>query len=113
MSDTRSVVHELARHERIDPKRLVSDIDAYALAILDSPLADQELGAKLVAGCKSLLTLDLPADQQHWVQIAVLYFVLDDDGDDDLASPFGFDDDAEVFNAVCKAIGHPEHTLQF
>ena len=113
MSDTRSVVEELFFHESIPSETLLHDIEAYAIAIINSPQADHELGAKLVEGCRGLLTLDLNVEERHWVQIAVLYFVLDDDGDDDLASPFGFDDDAEVFNAVCRAIGHPDRILQF
>ena len=36
---------------------------------------------------------------------AARYFVLALDGDDDLASPFGFDDDIEVFNVVAKHVG--------
>ena len=46
-------------------------------------------------------------------QVAARYFVLQDDGDDDLSSPFGFDDDIEVFNAVVTALGQPHHAIRY
>ncbi len=39
--------------------------------------------------------------------------MLQDDGDDDLSSPFGFDDDVEVFNAVVAALGEPDRALDY
>jgi hypothetical protein len=34
--------------------------------------------------------------------------VLEDDGDSDLDSPFGFDDDREVLDAVRRALDAPD-----
>jgi hypothetical protein len=36
------------------------------------------------------------------------YFVMRDDGEDDLHSPIGFDDDARVVNAVLDALGRSD-----
>ena len=78
--------------------------------------ADHHLGNQLADKALALLdringdTCDV---DRRLGQIAVRYFVLDDDGDDDLLSPFGFDDDVEVFNAVVHALGEPHHAIPY
>ncbi|MCB9679726.1 MAG: hypothetical protein H6737_31760 [Alphaproteobacteria bacterium] len=90
------------------PSELRAQIDRYRAEIENAgPLADHALGLQLADNAKALL--DAVRDRcdldQRLAQIAVRYFVLGDDGDDDLMSPFGFDDDVEVFNAVVERIG--------
>lgn len=46
--------------------------------------------------------------QRRLIQAAVRYFVLEDDIDGDLDSVLGFDDDAEVMNAVLAHLGHDD-----
>ena len=40
------------------------------------------------------------------------YFLREDDGDADLDSVLGFDDDAEVMNAVVTHLGHGEWLIE-
>jgi hypothetical protein len=108
LSDTRSVVHELLDEPLLPLASLDRAVGEYRQAIEDARSADQELGLALVEGASALLTSAICADTHRLVQVAVRYFVMDDDGDDDLASPFGFDDDVEVFNAVATVLGRDE-----
>jgi hypothetical protein len=48
------------------------------------------------------------ADERALLRGAVDYFVMRDDGEDDLRSPIGFDDDARVVNAVLDALGRSD-----
>jgi hypothetical protein len=54
----------------------------------------------------------LPAEpeprQHHLTQIAVSYFVLEEDAEDDNDSLIGFDDDMQVAVAAAKAMGLDE-----
>lgn len=58
-------------------------------------------------GLKHLVT-DAPDDLLSHVQAAVLYFISDDDLTSDYEPVVGFDDDAKVFNAVCKLMDRSE-----
>lgn len=108
LSDSRAVVSTLLWEPLFRPSELRAQIDRYRAEIENAgPLADHALGLQLADNAKALL--DAVRDRcdldQRLAQIAVRYFVLGDDGDDDLMSPFGFDDDVEVFNAVVERIG--------
>ena len=64
---------------------------------------DLRIARKCAEACKALLAQlsdDSPQEHRGLVQAAARYFVLDEDGDGDLTSMIGFDDDAEVINAV-------------
>jgi hypothetical protein len=71
------------------------------------PSVDVDTAAQIAATLGQLL--DEPdaygADERALLRGAVDYFVMRDDGEDDLRSPIGFDDDARVVNAVLDAIG--------
>jgi hypothetical protein len=112
LSDTRPVVRQLLSEPLRDPATLRDAVDAYLARVRQvDPLsvADRALGEALARRCGALLARwdELDGRGRHLVQAAALYFVLEDDGDGDLESPFGFDDDLEVFNAVAKALGEP------
>jgi hypothetical protein len=112
LSDTRTQVRQLLSEPLRDPGALGGLLDAYVVEVerIDPlSLADQELGRALARRVRALLARwpALDTRGRHLVQAAVLYFVLELDGDDDLESPFGFDDDLEVFNAVAEALGEP------
>ena len=112
LSDTRPLVRQLLAEPLRDPGTLRADLASYAArisAVDPLSIADQPLGEALARGCAAMLARwpELDGRGRHLVQAAVLYFVLETDGDDDLESPFGFDDDLEVFNAVAKALGEP------
>lgn len=44
-------------------------------------------------------------DPARLIQVAVRYFVEDEDAESDLSSPIGFDDDAAVVEAVARVLG--------
>jgi len=51
---------------------------------------------------------DTPEESRRLIQVACRYFVETEDREGDLASVFGFDDDAEVLNAVAVKLGRPD-----
>lgn len=65
-----------------------------------------ELGRRIAADCEALLDAwdGLDDDAQRLARAAVEYFLLCRDGDDDLATPEGLDDDAAVVQAVRKQL---------
>ncbi len=85
-------------------------LDAARSAATTSCFVDLALGTQIAAGCLKLIERSPDSDPERWatLQAAVLYFALSEDGDDDLTSMTGFDDDAEVFNVVARALGYPD-----
>jgi uncharacterized membrane protein YkvA (DUF1232 family) len=72
---------------------------------------DVELARTLTKRCRRLLEScanKALKDHGHLVQAAVRYFVLDEDGDSDIASIIGFDDDALVIELVAREIGRED-----
>ena len=69
---------------------------------LNEPLARRigEIGVLLLDSYHSYTK-----EQQSFITGAVRYFLLAKDKDNDLHSPLGFDDDAEVMKFVLKSIG--------
>ncbi len=108
LSDTREVVRRLWEEPVCDVETLRAAIHAHRQAILGASAADQELGLLLAQRTEALLEEASTPERHRLVQIAVRYFAMDEDGDDDLASAFGFDDDVEVFNAVAGALGRED-----
>lgn len=112
LSDTRPLVARLLAEDLLDPARLTTELDRFEetlQALEETSLADVETGFRLVRACRELLETwpDLDDRGRHLVQAAVRYLVEVDDGDGDLESAFGFDDDLEVFEAVSHALGRP------
>ena len=112
---TRPLVERLAAEPLVDPSVLREDVRAYQSAITDEAtrnvLLDASLALDIGDGCLELLDLaaaGAPPDLQRLVQVAVRYFVLDDDGDADMASFLGFEDDAQVFNIVARFLGRED-----
>lgn len=74
------------------------------------PAVDVDTAARIATALAQLL--DEPdsydAEQRALLRGAVDYYVLRDDGEDDLRSPVGFDDDARVVNAVLDAVGRAD-----
>ena len=88
-----------------EPSQLRTQIPHYLEVIeraaeRDGPPA--ELGRAIAQDCEALLDAwpTLGADGHKLVRAAVEYFLLCRDGDDDLATPDGLDDDAAVVTAV-------------
>lgn len=78
------------------------------LKVVGRVLSDDESHAWNTARCvgDGLLCLlrDCSVDELPYVQAATLYFASSDDAQPDVESDEGFDDDAEVFNAVCRML---------
>lgn len=68
---------------------------------IDLPLAEA-LARTSHALLDHLEAHPLSEDDTHLALAAILYFVEKDDGDHDLASPIGFDDDQAVLDAVIR-----------
>lgn len=66
---------------------------------------DEDVAVGIGQGLLKLLELPLQDEpQRSWVLATVMYYVNLEDDDPDF-SPGGFRDDAEVFNAVARALG--------
>jgi hypothetical protein len=91
---------------------LTDEIREY-LVELDESLGSHEFldleTAKTVAKVCERLLAALPENasngERQLVQIAVRYFIEDEDAEGDLSSPIGFDDDAEVVAAIARELG--------
>jgi hypothetical protein len=106
LSDARAQVRRLLDEPLLDAPTLVAALGEHVarmrLAAGSATLADWQGGLDLAVRARTLVdrwpTLDHHG--RRLVQVAVRYLVLEDDGDADLDSPFGFDDDREVLEAV-------------
>jgi hypothetical protein len=110
LSDTREVVQGLLDEPTVAGEELTVAVRAYRdhLAHLAKPMTDVELGLRLADANLDLLAAvaEAPAEARRLAQVAARYLVLF--VEDDLGSPFGFDDDVEVFNVVASQLGHAE-----
>ncbi|HHO51862.1 MAG TPA: hypothetical protein ENK18_13525 [Deltaproteobacteria bacterium] len=117
LSDSRSIVDELLCEPLEDLEALTSQVRSYRELVHSAarPMTDVDLADALSDATLELLerTAKAPRAVRRLVQVAARYFVLQDDGDDDLTSPYGFDDDVEVFNAVVEALGEPHRALAY
>lgn len=117
LSDSRSVVDKLLREPLEDLDALTSQVRRYRVHVHGAarPMTDVQLADALSDATLELLerTAGAPRAVRLLAQVAARYFVLQDDGDDDLTSPYGFDDDVEVFNAVVEALGEPHRALAY
>ena len=58
--------------------------------------------------CVCLDWKTIPEIARPWCKGMIQYFIETNDDENDLKSPIGFDDDAEVLNACLKFAGRPE-----
>jgi hypothetical protein len=108
----------LARHvdgDLLGAAELGSRLRQHVQELRELAMAEEFLdlvtAERLSRQCDALLS-GLPAtassDQRRLVQLAVLYFIDDDDAECDTTSPIGFDDDAEVIALVAKELGRED-----
>lgn len=110
----RSLWRTLVEQELMSVHELFQQVHQYQRTLeqqadWDDSAIDGVLAQGLVAASLSLLgTLndDTPDRDRKIVQAAVRYFIIDEDGDADLESALGLDDDAEVMNAALRHLGH-------
>lgn len=110
LSDARGLVRRLLDEPLLDEETLARQLDAHAVRIRAeaglTSLADWRQGLELVDAARDLVGRWSALDHRgrRLVQVAARYLVLEEDGDSDLGSPFGFDDDREVLDAVRRAV---------
>jgi len=109
LSDAREVVRELWRERLLPVGALVRQVLAYARWLRSGATVTTDLNQaeRLVRANIELLghTMYGTEHERRLAQVATRYFVKRVDGDDDLLSPYGFDDDVEVFNVIATRLG--------
>ena len=114
-SVARPLVDEIASEPLRSVDDLREEVKTYmkvvTTAAISNPVVDTNTAAQLEVGCLALLDHleGQPDGVCHLlVQVACRYFILEEDAEGDLDSAIGFDDDAEVYNAVCQYLGRPD-----
>ncbi len=112
-SETRDVYREYLERPVLTRELLIAKVRRYIQTISDAARQNRlDIGTagELGAGLLRLLR-DCEDSQLGHAQAAVLYFMESDDAEPDLDSPSGFDDDAQVYNAVCQHLGMPDYSV--
>jgi len=116
LSDAQAAVEPLFDQPLVPMYVLRAEVVAYRDYLQREEPLNADLGMGLSVARSSLRMLgrlgDRPDPRAHRLaQVAVRYFVCRDDGDGDLQSLFGFDDDAEVLNQVVRRLGMTDLAL--
>jgi len=91
-------------------RKIATHLDLIEEAEFDNALVDANLAHRL-ADALTMLVRDassLDADGRASLRGALEYFLLTNDGEDDVISPTGLQDDARVVNHVCALLGRSE-----
>lgn len=115
----RAVLRGLLDEPIVGHAELVAKVDQY-LAHIEARAQNEEFVdvalAGQLAGCaKALLNTlapETPEDILRLAHAAIRYFLLEHDGESDVASPIGFDDDRDVLNAVARQLGREDLLLE-
>lgn len=87
---------------------MVADIDTYLAQVHEvaeeRDFVDADLADRIAGALKALIAEagDYTGRERNLLAGAIRYFIHSDDANDDLASPTGFEDDAQILNAVCR-----------
>jgi hypothetical protein len=110
---------ELLEESAVPQATLRSELEAHVgeirAAAGKNEFLDVSLALRLAEVCSALLEEgERQGTEEAWrlVQAATRYFILDDDGEHDLESVCGLDDDAEVCNAVSRHLGRPDLVIE-
>jgi len=113
--DQAEIVAELLEEDPLSFGELRDEVSFYMHKVRgaadESEIVDIEMAEDISEAARALITYaaGLGDEEAHLVvHAAVRYFVLEDDAEDDLESPIGFDDDAEVMNAVAIVLDRPD-----
>jgi hypothetical protein len=99
------------RQAHLTRELLIAKVRRYLDTLCEAREDEQRLDVETSSDLgRGLLRLLRECADQHLpqAQAAALYFVESQDAEPDLASATGFDDDARVFNCVCRHVGLPE-----
>lgn len=110
--NTRRIAEQLAAEALVSVKVLSDELQQYVEALdahsSSDEFFDHDVAKRIAALCWKLLDA-LPAEpdeQRHRLtQLAINYFVLAEDGQDDNHSMAGFEDDLQVVTAVVHELG--------
>jgi hypothetical protein len=94
-------------------QKVEAHVEAMERARVDNEFVDAVTGRRL-AGRVERLIAALPRLEGRSLTLALLaihYFIADDDGESDLSTAAGFDDDEAVFDAALAALGDVAATL--
>jgi len=109
--DIRRILDQLNGEDLVSPQVLADELETYVDNIVDSAhteFFDLETSHRVTRLCKRLLEAlpDHPDEKQHRLtQLAISYFVLEEDAEDDNESLIGFDDDLQVAIAAIEELG--------
>ena len=110
----RPLLEKLMREPLVPPDELRHELKEHAAQVDRSAARRMDLDVHLAEcigqSCLTLLdSLGPNTPRAHrLVQLACRYFVEMEDDSGDLLSVFGFDDDAEVLNAVARQLDRPD-----
>jgi len=111
----RPLVEALMREPLVPPDELRRELKSHEQQVDRAAATRGDLDVNLAecigTSCLVLLNTlgpDTPEESRRLIQVACRYFVETEDREGDLASVFGFDDDAEVLNAVAVKLGRPD-----
>ena len=109
--DARQSVARLADEPLRTAAALVAEVRDYVRVVEAAAAKDAFIDAKVAAALAGA-SVELAtrceagaAEDRLLAQVAIRYFILEDDAEGDLSSVVGFDDDAEVMNAVVELLG--------
>lgn len=91
-------------------RRVAMHINAIEEHQFENESLDLELAHKIAASLAAMIDVadELTAEQRSWVCGAADYFVLTSDAADDLVSPDGLVDDAQVVNVAANKLGRQD-----
>jgi hypothetical protein len=110
--NTRRIVEQLAGEALVSVQVLSDELQQYVEELDAHPsnaeFVDHDVAARIAALCWKLLDAlpTAPDERQHRLtQLAINYFVLAEDAQDDNHSLAGFEDDLKVVTAVIHELG--------
>lgn len=110
--NTRRIAEQLAEESLVSVGVLADELRQYVDGLTaksaDAEFVDYDIARRVAALCRKLLAAlpDEPDERQHRLtQLAINYFVLAEDAQDDEYSLAGFEDDLEVVTAVIDELG--------
>jgi len=110
--NTRRIAEQLAEEALVSVSVLSDELQEYVKELdahsLNAEFVDHDVARRIAALCWKLLDA-LPAEpderQHRLTQLAINYFVLAEDAQDDNYSLAGFEDDLQVVTAVINELG--------
>lgn len=114
--EQREVFEKLLEQEPRPLGELRDEVVAYLMhvrrAAEKSNVVDLEMAEDIAKAARALIrhfrSRRDDEEAQRLIHAAVLYFVMEEDAEEDLASVIGFDDDAEVISAVAVVLDLPD-----